>query len=238
MSSSPSASARRPDDVVVVCAYRSCVGKAKRGVFKDTYVEDLLAAVISGTLSRAGVAPSSLGDIAVGTVLGSNVQRANEVRMAAFLAGVPASVPIHTLNRQCSSGLQAVAEVASSVRSGYYDIGLACGVESMSSAEFAFSGSTNPRVFVNEQAKACMLPMGITSENVASRWKVGRQTQDQLALRSHQRAADAIKHGRFRDEIIPINTTVKDDKTGQRQQPNITSPHLTSPHLTCTDTRH
>ena len=127
------------------------------------------------------------------------------------------SVPIHTINRQCSSGLQAVAHVAANVRAGYYDIGLACGVESMSSAEFRFTGSTNPRVFVNEQAKACMLPMGITSENVAQRYGVSRQTQDEFAVRSHQLAAKAIKDGRFKAEIIPITTRVKDDKTGQGQ---------------------
>ena len=160
---------------------------------------------------------ASLGDIAVGTVLGSNVQRANEVRMAAFLAGVPDTVPIHNINRQCSSGLQAVAEVAASIRSGYYDIGLACGVESMSSAEFSFTGSTNPRVFLNAQAKACMLPMGITSENVARQFSISRQTQDEFSLRSHKLAAAAIKEGRFKDEIIPITTKVKDEKTGQGQ---------------------
>jgi len=207
-----------PDDILVVAAYRSAIGKAKKGAFKDTYVEDLLAAVIKGTLSRCGVSAASLGDIAVGTVLGSNIQRANEVRMAAFLAGVPVSVPIHTINRQCSSGLQAVAHVAASLRSGFYDIGLACGVESMSSAEFSFTGSTNPRVFMNEQAKSCMLPMGITSENVARQFGITRRTQDEFSLRSHQLAANAIKEGKFRDEIIPITTKIRDDKTGQERE--------------------
>ena len=191
---------------------------------QDTYVEDLLSAVIKGTLSRSGLPAASLGDIVVGSVLGSNVQRANEVRMAAFLAGVPASVPIHTVNRQCSSGLQAVAHVAAGIRSRYYDVGLACGLESMSSAEFKFTGSTNPRVFMNDQAKACMLPMGITSENVAKQFDVDRKTQDEFAVRSHTLAAAAIKEGRFKDEIIPVTVKVKDDKTGQGQ----TAPH--SPH--------
>ena len=210
-----SRSSSSPSDVVIVAAYRSAICKAKRGGFKDTYVEDLLAPVISGTLQRSGVRAASLGDIAVGSVLGMNVQRANEVRMAAFLAGVPATVPIHTINRQCSSGLQAIAHVAASIKAGYYDVGLACGVESMSSAEFAFAGSTNPRVFLNEQAKACMLPMGITSENVATQFGVTRQQQDELSVRSHQLAAKATRDGTFKAEIIPITTRVKDDKTGQ-----------------------
>ena len=206
---------------------------------QDTYVEDLLAAVIKGTLSRSSVPAASLGDIVVGSVLGSNVQRANEVRMGAFLAGVPASVPIHTVNRQCSSGLQAVAHVAAGIRSGYYDIGLACGLESMSSAEFKFTGSTNPRVFMNEQAKACMLPMGLTSENVAKQFGVDRKTQDEFALRSHTLAAAAIREGRFKDEIIPVTTKVKDDKTGQGDElPQSYSRCATSTQhtISCVDT--
>ena len=217
-------------DVVIVAAYRSAICKAKRGGFKDTFVEDLLAPIIAGTLQRSGVAADSLGDIVVGSVLGMNVQRANEVRMAAFLAGVPASVPIHTVNRQCSSGLQAVAHVAANIKAGYYDVGLACGVESMSSAEFAFAGSTNPRVFVNEQAKACMVPMGITSENVAAQYGISRQVQDEFAARSHQLAAKAIQNGTFKAEIIPITTRQKDDKTGQSQ--HITTQHNTIQHNT------
>lgn len=206
---------KSPDDVVIVCAYRSAITKARRGGLKDTFVEDLLANVIKGTLEKINLNKNDLGDIIVGTVLGSNVQRANEVRMAQFLAGINETVPIHTVNRQCSSGLQSIAEAAASIKAGYYDVALACGVESMSTAEFGFTGSTNPRVFMNAQAKACMLPMGITSENVAKNYGVSRAEQDKFAAESHARAGNAIKSGRFKDEIIPLTVDFKDMKTGE-----------------------
>jgi len=93
-------------------------------------------------------------------------------------------------------------------------------VESMSTAEFTFTGSTNPKVFLNAQAKACMLPMGITSENVAKQYGVSRQSQDKLAAASHQKAAAATQNGTFRDEIVPVETFIKDPKTGEKK--NIT----------------
>ncbi len=205
------------DDVVIVAARRTAITKARRGGFKDTPVEDLLIPVFQAVLKDSGLAADKIGDIIVGSVLGSNVQRANEARMAALMAGIPDSVPIHTINRQCSSGLQAVAHVAASIKAGYYDIGLAAGVESMSLAKFGWEGSINPRVFLHQQAKDCLLPMGITSENVAAQWKVPRQTQDELAVLSHQRACAAIKGGKFKDEIVPVTTTVVDPKTGAKK---------------------
>lgn len=222
VSLSPQATAagfsKSPDDIVIVSALRTPITKARKGGFKDTYVEELLATVIKATIDRTKIDPAILGDIAVGTVLGNGSQRANEARIAGFLAGVPETVPIHTINRQCSSGLQAVAHVAANIKAGYYDIGLATGVESMSLAEFKWSGSMNPRVFLNQQAKDCLLPMGITSENVAKRWGVNRKEQDEVALLSNQRAAKAIKEGRFKDEIVPVKVKTKDPKTGAEKE--------------------
>jgi acetyl-CoA acyltransferase 1 len=114
---------------------------------QDTYVEELLATVIRATFERVGnkIQPKEVGDIVVGSVLGNNSQRANECRMAGFLAGVPSNVPIHLVNRQCSSGLQALAHVAANISAGNYDVGLACGVESMSVNPMKWEGSLNPR---------------------------------------------------------------------------------------------
>jgi len=201
-----------------VSALRTPIGRAKRGGFKDTYVEELLAAVIKATLDRTKIEPTKLNDIVVGSVLGLNGQRANECRIAAFLAGVPSTVPVHTTNRQCSSGLQAVAEVAANIKAGFYDIGLGCGVESMSLSPFRWEGSMNPRVFLNKQAKDCLLPMGITSENIVERYGVTRKEQDELSALSHKRAAAALKTGRFKDETVPVTTTVKDEKTGASKE--------------------
>ena len=130
--------------------------------------------------------PGDVGDIVVGSVLGNSSLRATECRIAGFYAGFPDSVPVRTTNRQCSSGLQAVADVAASIRAGYYAIGIGAGVESMSTNPMAWEGSINPRVQEQPEAAACLLPMGITSENVAARFGIDRATQDAMAVRSHQ----------------------------------------------------
>ena len=153
----------------------------------------------------------------VGSVLGDSSQRAIQCRIAALLAGIPDTVPVHTVNRQCSSGLQAVASVAAAIRAGFYTIGLAGGVESMSTNPMAWEGGINPRVAENEDAQNCLLPMGVTSENVAERYGVGRPEQDGLAARSHARAAAARKSGRIRDEIVPVATKLVDPKTGEEK---------------------
>jgi len=210
---------KSPNDVVIVAAVRTPITKAKKGAFKDTYVEDLLAAAIKGALDRAPkLQPAQIGDVIVGSVLGLNSQRANECRIAGFLAGIPSSVPIHLINRQCSSGLQALAHVAANIAAGNYDVGMACGVESMSISPMRWDGGLNPRIFLNQQAKDCLLPMGITSENVASRYGVTRADQDHFSVASHQKAAAAIKAGKFKNEIIPVKTKVKDPKTGVEKE--------------------
>ena len=106
---------KHPDDIVIVSALRTMLGRARRGALKDTPVEELLAAVLKATIDRTKIDPSLIGDICVGTVLGGGSQRANECRIASFLAGLPESVPVHTINRQCSSGLQALAHVAANI---------------------------------------------------------------------------------------------------------------------------
>mmetsp|Transcript_6669 Transcript_6669/g.18501 ORF Transcript_6669/g.18501 Transcript_6669/m.18501 type:complete len:462 (+) Transcript_6669:78-1463(+) len=206
------------DDVVIVAACRTPLTRAKRGSLKDTPADDLVAAVLKETIQRTGVEPSAVGDVVMGSVLGPSSQRANECRMAMFFAGFPESVPVHTVNRQCSSGLQAIASVAASIKAGYYTIGIAGGVESMSTNPMAWEGGVNPRVADNQCAADCLLPMGVTSEIVAERFGVDRQTQDQFAVASHKKAAAARAAGKFKDEIVPVRTTVKDPKTGEEKQ--------------------
>jgi len=145
-------------------------------------------------------------------------QKANECRIAAFMAGFPETVPIHTVNRQCSSGLQAIAHVAANIKAGYYEIGIGAGVESMSKSEFKWQGSVNPKIFLNEQTKACLLPMGITSENVAEKFGVTRKEQDEFSVLSHARANAAIKSGKFAEEIVPVVTKFKNESTGTEKE--------------------
>lgn len=197
----------------MVSALRTAIGKARRGYFKDTNVEDLLAPVLRAVVQQSRIDPSMIGDVVVGSVLGKNVQRANECRIACFMAGLPAEVPVHIVNRQCSSGLQAIAHVAANINAGYYDVGVAAGVESMSSAQMGWQGKINPKIFMDPKTKACLLPMGITSENVAKKFGVARRDMDALAAASHRKAAAAAKSGRFDAEIIPVQTTVVDPRT-------------------------
>ncbi|VAH16049.1 unnamed protein product [Triticum turgidum subsp. durum] len=170
------------DDVVIVAAYRTAICKAKRGSFKDTLPEDLLVPVFKALVDKTKLNPSEVGDIVVGTVLAPGSQRAIECRMAALYAGFPDTVPLKTVNRQCSSGLQAVADVAAAIKAGMYDIGIAAGVESMTVNKVDLIGKVNPKVELFAQARDCLLPMGLTSENVAQQFGITRMEQDQAAI--------------------------------------------------------
>lgn len=206
------------DDVVIVAALRTPLTKAKRGGLRDTDAVDLLATVFKAVIAQSGVEPEAIGDIVIGSVLGPSSQRANECRIASFLAGIPEVVPVHTVNRQCSSGLQAIASVAASIRAGFYTVGLAGGVETMSSNPMAWEGGINSGIDKHPQAQSCMLPMGVTSENVAAKFNVTRKTQDEFAIQSHKKAAAARASGKFRDEIVPVHTVLKDPKSGTEKQ--------------------
>ncbi|KAL8215062.1 hypothetical protein R6Q57_004511 [Mikania cordata] len=210
------------DDVVIVAAYRTAQCKSKRGGFKDTLPDDLLSTVLKAVVEKTNVDPSEVGDIVVGTVLAPGSQRGIECRMAAIYAGFPDTVPLRTVNRQCSSGLQAVADVAAYIKAGFYEIGIGAGVESMSTDQIGPISKVNPKVDKFAQAKDCLLPMGITSENVAQRFGVTRQEQDQAAVESHRRAAIATSSGKFKDEIIPVHTKIVDPKTGEEKEVIIT----------------
>ncbi|KAL9235671.1 hypothetical protein vseg_010412 [Gypsophila vaccaria] len=205
------------DDIVIVAACRTAICKAKRGGFKDTLADDLLAPVLKAVIEKTKINPSEVADIVVGTVLAPGSARAIECRMAAFYAGFPDTVPIRTVNRQCSSGLQAVADVAAYIKAGFYDIGIAAGVESMTIDRVDRLRQINPKVEIFPQARDCLLPMGLTSENVAERYGVTRQEQDQAAVESHKRASAAITSGKFTEEIIPVSTKIIDPKTGEEK---------------------
>ncbi|KAI4346129.1 hypothetical protein L6164_013207 [Bauhinia variegata] len=223
------------DDVVIVAAYRTPICKSKRGGFKDTYADDLLTPVLKAVIEKTNLNPNEVGDIVVGTVLAPGSQRASECRMAAFYAGFPETVPVRTVNRQCSSGLQAVADVAAAIRAGFYDIGIGAGLESMTSNPMGWEGSVNPKVKINEQAQNCLLPMGITSENVAHRFGVSRKEQDQAAVESHKRAAAATASGKFKDEIVPVPTKIVDPNSGDEKPVTISIDDGIRPNATLSD---
>ncbi|XP_071108395.1 3-ketoacyl-CoA thiolase B, peroxisomal-like [Haliotis cracherodii] len=208
------ASASPSDDIVVVQALRTPIGKAKRGSFKDTYADTLLSHVFKAVIKDVGVNPADIGDICVGTVLEPGC---NTARFAQFYSGIPETVPCTSTNRQCSSGLQAFMNVAGSIRNGQCDVGLAAGVESMTKNEMLRKGmDLNPHVFEDEKAAQCLIPMGITSENVAERFGVSREKQDRFSLRSHQNAHKAAVSGLYDAELVPVTTKIVDKDGNER----------------------
>ena len=191
-------------DAYIVAAVRTPIGKAPRGVFRNTRPDDLLAHVIRAALARTpGIDPQRIGDVIVGCAMPEAEQGMNVARIGLLLAGLPDTVPGVTVNRFCSSGAQAVAMAADRIRLGEADLMLACGTESMSMVPMmGHRPAINPAVFDNEHV-AIAYGMGITAEKVAERWKVSREDQDAFALQSHQRALAAIGSGEFADEIAP-----------------------------------
>lgn len=206
---------KSPDDVVIVSALRTPICRAKKGGFKDIYPDDLLKAALEGVIKESGIKYEQVGDVKVGNVQLDGAYAA-PARMAQFRAGFPAAVPLHTLNRQCSSGLQAVADVANSIKGGMIDVGIGAGVESMTHGG-AVGGNSMPPVNLNELmanklAKDCLIPMGMTAENVAERFGVTREMQDKMGVESHEKALRAQAEGRFKSQIVPVPVTA-DDKT-------------------------
>lgn len=182
------------DDICVISALRTPICKAKRGAFQNTTPDDLLVAVFRATLERTGIAPSCVEDIVVGNVQLSG-SYAGPARMAAMRSGLPDIVPLYTVNRQCSSGLQAVANIAQAIRAGTISVGIAAGVESMSvGGGVADAASSLPpanfdSIMSHEGAAKCLLPMGMTAENVAERYGITREDQvgEQQVLLSRAR---------------------------------------------------
>uniref|UniRef100_A0A8C6XLX9 Acetyl-CoA acyltransferase 1 n=1 Tax=Naja naja TaxID=35670 RepID=A0A8C6XLX9_NAJNA len=210
------ASLSGPDDVVVVHGRRTPIARSKRGGFKETTPDELLAAVMTAVLNDVKLSPEQLGDICVGNVLQPGAG-AMMVRIGQFISGIPETVPISSVNRQCSSGLQALINIAGGIRNGSYDVGLACGVESMSLRSTDDPGDVSSRIMDFSKARDCLIPMGITSENVAERFGISREKQDAFALSSQQKATRAQKLGWFKNEIVPVNTTITDDQGTEKK---------------------
>ncbi|HEX5122612.1 MAG TPA: acetyl-CoA C-acyltransferase [Rhodanobacteraceae bacterium] len=196
---------RQVQDAYIVSAVRTPVGKAPRGVFRNTRPDDLLALVLREAIKRApGIDVSRIGDAIIGCAMPEAEQGMNVARIGVLLAGLPDTVPGMTINRFCSSGLQAIALAADRIRLGEADLMLAGGTESMSMVPMmGHKIAMNPAVFSDENI-GIAYGMGITAEKVAERWKVTREQQDAFALQSHQRALAAIANGEFADEIVPV----------------------------------
>jgi acetyl-CoA acyltransferase len=192
-------------DAYIVAAVRTPVGKAPRGMFKNVRPDDMLAHVLKGAIAQIpGLDPHDIGDVIVGCAMPEAEQGMNVARIGVLLAGLPDSVPAMTINRFCSSGVQAVAIAADRIRTGDDDIVIAAGTESMSMVPMMGNKvALNDAVFQGNANIAIAYGMGITAENVANQWKVTRDEQDAFAVASHQKASKAIAAGGFKEEILP-----------------------------------
>jgi acetyl-CoA acyltransferase len=192
-------------DAYIVAAVRTPVGKA-RGAMKNVRPDDMLAHALRAVLARApGLDPAVIGDVIIGCAMPEAEQGMNVARIGLLLAGLPNTVPGVTINRFCSSGLNAVAMAADRIRLGEADVMIAGGTETMSLMPqmMGHKISMNPAVFENDENLGIAYGMGLTAEKVAQQYKVTREEQDAFAMQSHQRAVAAIAAGKFRNEIAP-----------------------------------
>ncbi|QKX55710.1 uncharacterized protein TRUGW13939_02807 [Talaromyces rugulosus] len=208
---------KHPDDIVVTAALRTPITKGGKGGFKDTAASDLLVGAFKGLISRSGIDPGLVEDIAVGSVLPPG-GGATEFRAAALVAGFPETAAVRSLNRQCSSGLQAVVDIANAIKAGVIDVGVGAGVESMSlqygpGAVTEFSDLLENHI----ESANCKVPMGVLSEKMAKDRGVTRAEQDAFAASSYQKALKAQKAGLFNEEIHPLEVKWTDPKSGEEK---------------------
>ncbi|MEL7370664.1 MAG: thiolase family protein, partial [Myxococcota bacterium] len=197
-----------PMNVIVASAVRTAVGRAKKGTLRHTRPDDMAATAMNGALERVpGLKPEDVEDVILGCAMPEGEQGLNVARNAVFLAKWPDTVSGETINRFCSSGLQAIAHGAMNVQLGMRDCVVAGGVESMSMVPM--SGNTpslNPTL-ADERPEA-YIGMGHTAERVAKKFGITREQQDTFAARSHEKALAAIAAGRFKEEIVPMKARV------------------------------
>ena len=203
-------------DAVIVSSVRTAVGKAPRGTLKDTRPDDMAAAAMKAAMERAPIDPAIVEDVIVGCANPEAESGMNVARQAAWLAGIPKEASAVTITRFCSSGLQAIAFAAERVMCGWSDCIVAGGTETMSLIPMG-GHNIRPNPTLVDTWPDFYLNMGLTAENLAKEYSISREEADEFSLRSHQKAADAIASGRFKDEVVPLTVkTVELDAKGKR----------------------
>jgi acetyl-CoA acyltransferase len=212
-------------DIAIVAGVRTPFGRAVKGVFRETRPEDLVAPLVEETLRRVPqVRPEDVEDLVLGCAMPEGEQGLNVARNVGFLAGLPDATPALTVNRFCSSGLQAIALAAGRMAMGEIDVALAGGVETMSLVPMGGNKTSLHPALVDRRPDA-FTPMGITAERVASRFGVSRRQQDEFALASHRKAVAAQQAGRFDGEILPIDAATHDGQ-GRRGVVRVTQDEM------------
>ncbi|MBA4121370.1 MAG: acetyl-CoA C-acyltransferase [Acidobacteria bacterium] len=203
-------------EAVIVSAVRTAVGKAPKGTLKNTRPDDLGAAAIKEAVNRAeGLDASEIDDVIMGCAFPEAEQGMNVARTAAIEAGLPVEVSAMTVNRYCSSGLQTIAIAADRIRTGGAEIIVAGGLETMSMIPMG-GNVVRPNPKIVDNYPDYYLNMGLTAENLARKYEITREQADEFSLQSHQKAAEAIKSGKFKDEIVPFTVVVDElDENGR-----------------------
>ncbi|MBI1764015.1 MAG: acetyl-CoA C-acyltransferase [Acidobacteria bacterium] len=200
-------------EAVIVNALRTAVGKAPRGILKDQRPDDLAAAVMKDLLARhPEVAPAEIEDVVIGCATPEAQQGMNMARQAALLAGIPNTASAVTINRFCSSGLQAIAQAAEHIMCGFADVAIGAGAESMSLLPMG-GHNLSPNPTLVDSYPDTYLNMGLTAENLARKYEISREQQDEFAVRSHNNAAAAIDAGKFKDEVVPFIVRARELET-------------------------
>jgi acetyl-CoA acyltransferase len=206
-------------EAVIVAGARTPIGRAKKGTLANVRPDDLGALVVRETLKRAGNYEGNIDDLIIGCAMPEAEQGLNMARNIGALAGLSHEVPAITINRYCSSGLQAIANASERIMLGHADTIIAGGAESMSLVPM-MGHVVRPNAKLAETAPQYYMGMGHTAEEVAKKYGISREDQDAFAVRSHQRAAKAIQEGKFEEEIVPVDVTVrtvgKDNKLAEK----------------------
>ncbi|HIJ65095.1 MAG TPA: thiolase family protein [Candidatus Hydrogenedentes bacterium] len=196
-------------EVYIVSATRTAVGKAKRGTLAQYRPEDMAAAVVKEAVRRAGTAPERIEDVVLGCAYPEGEQGLNMARLAVFRAGLPDGVPAMTVNRFCASGLETIAIAAGKIRAGLVDIAVAGGVESMSMIPMT-GVKYAPNPWLTRERPEAYIAMGHCGDNVAREFNISREDMDQWAYESHQKAIAAQDAGKFDEEIVSLEVETGD----------------------------
>jgi len=209
-------------DAVIVSAVRTAVGKAPKGTLRNTRPDEMGAAVIREATARVpGLELSEIEDVIMGCAMPEAEQGMNVARAAAIRAGLPVETSAMTINRFCSSGLQSIAMAADRIKSGGAEVIVAGGLETMSMIPMG-GHIIRPNPYLVEHYPDFYLNMGLATENVARKYEVTREEQDEFALRSHQRASAALDADKFKDETVPLTVSVEElDAKGKKQRREI-----------------
>jgi acetyl-CoA acyltransferase len=211
-------------EAVIVSSVRTAVGKSSKGALRNTRPDDLAATAIKDAIARTpGLDPKEVEDVILGCAIPEAEQGMNVARIASLRAGLPVESSAMTINRFCSSGLQAIAIAAQRIMAGQGEVAVAGGTESMSMVPMG-GNKVSPNPWLMDNYPDAYLGMGLTAENLAKKYGISREQADEFSYASHQKAFAAIAAGKFKDEIVPMDVSYSVLEASASGSPNVTRP--------------